>query len=77
MNFAKILWSTYPFVSYSHRSYFKQANAHSLLSGILKPFTFLDKGDSTNIGLTDKISIYGCYKERASLKNVFIAFVAE
>lgn len=76
-NFEQILWRIYPFVSYSHLSSFRQAYAHYLLSGMLNPFFCLDNCDSTNIGLTDKISISGFYKERASLKNVFIAFVAE
>lgn len=44
---------------------------------MLNPFFALDNGDSTNMGLTDKISTLGFSKDSASEKNVFIAFVAE
>lgn len=74
---AHILCIQYPFVSKVHLNYFKHANAHYLLSGMLNPFFALDNGDSTNIGLRDKISTLGFSKDSASEKKVFIAFVAE
>jgi len=60
-----------------HLSYFKQAYAHYLLSGMLNCFVFLDNGDSTNIGLTDKTSNLGYYNAIPSDKKVLKTFVVE
>lgn len=54
----KILCTKYPFVSNYQRNSLKQALAHDLLSGTVKPCFCLESGLTTNIGLTDKISIF-------------------
>jgi hypothetical protein len=53
----------------------KASLAHSLLVGTLNPFTALLPAETTNIGCTDKISIWGCYMDRHMERKLLKAFV--
>jgi hypothetical protein len=66
-------------VSYYHRNYFRQAFAHYLLPGTVNPYFCFDKGLTTNIGLTERISIFykRFYIDSDYEKYVLNAFVAE
>lgn len=56
-----ILCTKYPYVSYSHRSYLRQAWAHCLRSGMVKDFFCFERGLTTNMGLTERISTFFNY----------------